>query len=480
MLNTRNIQRQSVFAGVIALMFTAALFILEMSQFSFWVDEVRLIRAAQNFDLTSIYDPDFLDSSIHPPVLYIVLSLWLTLIGGGDFELATMPVFFGIVAAAWLYRATVDLTQRPVAGVAAVLVFASLGFARYYVHQVHNYGILLMLAAGIIALYVRWLREKRFSYAVGIVTFAVVLLYTHYYSVVILGALSLHALMHAPHRWIRLMLISGLLYLPWLPALFQIQQGMHFDGGVDGGITNYLPSTLDSVILIVRSLFYERPEFYLVVLAGGLLFVRQRRLYGYLLGFIVVSFLLALGFNEIVSTLYDRRMIFILVIFALAYGVLFASLPRQAGYALTLVVLMVSLSAPRPSYLHGNWAFRFTMENLSEYVEPNDLVFIQVTEYWHSPYHLPLDYYAENILPDDVEHVMQGSQNVHTWEFANDVFAPLIADRSRFWVVRLRDNVPVPEINTVDWVYYIEENSISERLEVEYGLFRMTLFKLEG
>jgi hypothetical protein len=475
--------RHHVFTGLSALLAAAALLIPGMNRYSLWVDEVRLIRAAEAFQLSSIYDPGFLDSGIHPPVLYIVLKAWMSLVGDYDLLLSAMSVFFGLLAAAWIYRATVDITRTPAAGMAAVLVFASLGFVRYYTHQVHNYGIFLMLAAGMLTLYGRWLRQpQRRSYAAGIVIFAVLLLYTHYYSVIILGALSLHALLHHPRRWLLLMGISGLLFAPWLPALYRLWQGLHFSGSIDGGITNYLPSDFEAVLRVMRALFFERPEIYLLALLAGALFMLwrrtpRRRAYLALLGFVAGSFALALLFNEIVATLFDRRMIFTLVAVAVACGVLFAELPRRAGSVLVIGLVVIGLSAPRPVYLHGDWAFRPMMSRLAENVLPGDLVFFQVTEYWHSPYHLPLDYYAEKLLPAGARCVMQGARSdVHTAEFANEVFAPQLEDHERFWIVRPRDDVPVPEHNCINWVYTIQDHQFKPVQEIAYTLFTMTLF----
>ena len=133
---------------MLVLLIAAAIFVTGMSEFSLWIDEVTQVTAALEFDLLSpsTYTQEFLEIG-HPPLYYTVLRSRITFAGQTDFAMSALSVLAGIATVAVLYRTGTDIAGRPFAGVTAGLLFCSMGYVEHYVHQVHNYSVLMLLTS---------------------------------------------------------------------------------------------------------------------------------------------------------------------------------------------------------------------------------------------------------------------------------------------------------------------------------------------
>ena len=151
-----------------------------MAEYSLWNDEVLVFEAAESLHtLQDIYQlADYPAGMVHPPFFFALLRVWMTLVGQTDVALRTLTTLLGILSAALIYRVTVDLSRQPAAGLVAAIVFCSMGFASYYIHEVHNYSLLMTEAAALLLFYHRWQERPQTRYAIGIVAAELLLIYT--------------------------------------------------------------------------------------------------------------------------------------------------------------------------------------------------------------------------------------------------------------------------------------------------------------
>ena len=268
-----------------------------------------------------------------------------------------------------------------------------------------------------------------------------------------------------------------MLCLPWLLVIRQLSEGQY-----GSGVSNRMPSNLDSVVTIFRTLMFERLEAYLIVLAVGIVGlwrnppeVRSRplKIVGLLALWIAVSLLLAMIVNLRLASLYDRRVIFLLVGVVLMLGAVLTYLPRLVRSNLLAAVFVLALFAPYPPQAHGNWMFRQTIQYIDDQLlEPGDAVFFQYVYYARTPY-TPYLYYAQRFFDDgnpffhQKDHLLEG-EYYQDW-FADNVAKPQLASHDRFWIVQPGSDSPAPQNTNFDWVQYIDERNF---VEVErYHLF---------
>lgn len=187
----------------------------------YWIDEGLSVGIA-SFPIADI--PGALRQDGSPPLYYLLLHVWISLIGDGEarthalslgFALLTVPVGFALARALFSERAAWFT-----AVVAALIPFLS-----YYAQETRMYALaalLSMLAAGTFALVylagrTRWMPAFVLSGAA--------LIYTHNWGLFMMAGtgLALLPLLRAGRVAWRDALIGygaiGLLYLPWLPTL---------------------------------------------------------------------------------------------------------------------------------------------------------------------------------------------------------------------------------------------------------------------
>lgn len=165
-------------------------------------------------------------SSDHVPLYYMLGSLWAQVVGWTQVSMRMFSVLCGVLMIAWLYRLSAAVFCRRTGLIAALLMTTS-AYVTLFFHDIRMYTMLLLLFAIHAWLYWRLAHMRRDSrlYWFAFFASAVALLYTHVFSLLVFALLGLYHLLFAPRtaRWLRLLLVwglSGLLFLPYLPALF--------------------------------------------------------------------------------------------------------------------------------------------------------------------------------------------------------------------------------------------------------------------
>ncbi len=194
-----------------------------------WLDEAQSIAIAQ-VPLRDL--PSLLKTDGAPPLYYAVLHVWMAVFGQGDWvvrlpsaltSLATIPVI-AVAARRWGGRAAV---------LPAVVLVATNPFAIRYATETRMYALIaLEVAIGLVVLH-RALERPTVGRWVPVVLVVAALMYTHYWSIYLLGGVGLVLVVHA---WRRrrtpvgraslqgaVAIVVGLvLWLPWV-GIFRFQ-----------------------------------------------------------------------------------------------------------------------------------------------------------------------------------------------------------------------------------------------------------------
>jgi mannosyltransferase len=193
-----------------------------------WLDEALTVNIARQ-PLHEL--PSYLRRDGAPPLFYALLHVWMGVFGRSDMAVRALAGFFGVVTVplAWLAGKRLGGT---VAAWAAMLLVATSPFAVRYDTETRMYSLVALLTVlGYLALD-RALRSPRPGNLIAVGAVTGLLLYTHYWSIYLLGTtmvwLAYQAWWGRPawRRGARAALaaavVGGLTFLPWLPTfLFQ-------------------------------------------------------------------------------------------------------------------------------------------------------------------------------------------------------------------------------------------------------------------
>lgn len=410
---TNTFQLSRLTDGVFALLIVACMLIPSMGEYSMWHDEVDVFNAADQLNTPNdLYQLEGLPARIvHPPLFFVALKIWMTITGTEDFALRALPAFAAILTAAFIYRITLDLSQRAAGSFAAAVIFGGMGFAAYYIHEVHNYSLLMTEAAMMLFFYYRWLTFHRRRYSIGVVIATWMLVYTNYAAIYLILAFTAYTLFTGRQqilRWIGLQVIVVVSYVPWLPVIYWLLKGGYAHSEAGGMVATSYPSNLQSVVELVRELFYDGGQYYaaFLLLVGIVIAIRpirsrtqSFRKLGFLILVGVGSLLFALLGNTFLQMLAGRRVIYLLVFAAVLMGYGFAYLPVKWSWSVLILFLIVTPDQPRPINLPGNLFFRQAIEYVSANAQPGDAVYI---DYSNSLQVTPFRHYSERLLPTEV------------------------------------------------------------------------------
>ncbi|MBI2710091.1 MAG: glycosyltransferase family 39 protein [Actinobacteria bacterium] len=168
----------------------------------------------------------------HPPLYYVLLHAWMAVFGTGDMAVRALSGLFALALFPLMYVAGRRLGGRRV-GMATVLVVAVSPFAIRYATEARMYTLVMVLVVAAWLVGEDALREPTARRLVALALLVAALLWTHYWSFWLLGAVGIATV----GRWWLLrrhgestrarstLLVLGALgggvalFLPWLPVL---------------------------------------------------------------------------------------------------------------------------------------------------------------------------------------------------------------------------------------------------------------------
>ncbi|MBP6472488.1 MAG: glycosyltransferase family 39 protein [Chloroflexi bacterium] len=206
---------------------------------SFWNDEGNSARLSERTIQLII---EGTASDIHPPLYYLLLRGWRELAGDSEFGLRSLSAFAGLLVvplAIALAKNPKSKIRNPQWLLVGVITAVSPPLI-YYSQEARMYALLGLLAALSTWLLVRSAEcgVRNWSFAVAYVLTATAGLYTHYFFPAVLVAQGVvvviwavrdwrletgdwrlpHSALRTPLLWAVMMLVTLLLYLPWLPT----------------------------------------------------------------------------------------------------------------------------------------------------------------------------------------------------------------------------------------------------------------------
>ncbi len=162
---------------------------------------------------------------IHPPLYYLLLHVWIELVGAGPVAVRLLSVLIGVATVPLLYLAGRRLFGREV-GLAAALLLAVSPFHVFYSQEVRMYGLVTLLGVAALCFACPGGRAGgRWWVWVGYVAAAAAALYAEYYAVFLILALNVVVVLRWARgrrpvkelfSWLAAQAAVVVLYLPWL------------------------------------------------------------------------------------------------------------------------------------------------------------------------------------------------------------------------------------------------------------------------
>ncbi|WP_210492208.1 glycosyltransferase family 39 protein [Patulibacter sp. SYSU D01012] len=193
----------------------------------FWIDEGISVGVA-NFPFADI--PAALRLDGNPPIYYLLLNLWLGAFGDSVEAAHALSVLFAIATVPVTYL----LARRPlgrVPALGATAIAATLPYLTYFGQETRMYALVALLSLVVAGLHLHVFAPGARASRIGLAVALVVALYTHTWSVFLVGgsvvAVGARALLQPGRqaRW-RVVRIGFLIHLaaavawaPWLPTL---------------------------------------------------------------------------------------------------------------------------------------------------------------------------------------------------------------------------------------------------------------------
>jgi uncharacterized membrane protein len=210
------------------LVMVAALVLRFWTRSDLWLDEALTVNIAR----LPIHEiPSYLRRDGAPPLFYVLLHFWMGMFGTSDVAVRSLSGVIGVVTVPLAWLAGKRLGGGKV-GWAAMLLVATSPFATRYDTEARMYSLVVLLTIlGFLALD-RSLRRPRPGNLVAVGAVTGLLLYTHYWSLYLIGTTMLWLAWQSWRgrpEWIRgaraslaAAVVGCLSFLPWLPTfLFQ-------------------------------------------------------------------------------------------------------------------------------------------------------------------------------------------------------------------------------------------------------------------
>jgi len=328
---------------------------------SFWLDEAS---QAQMSSRTVEWIWSGRQNDFHPPLFYLLAHFWLQL-GKSEFFLRLLPVFFGTANIWAIYALSKKLLTTDKikikslvidAGYMSAFLLAINPFAIYYSQEFRTYSLLGLL--GTLAVYYLFTNKWRWLTLINLL-----LIYTHYSSAFLIIAQFTYLIFYKRQNLRPFgysLLISLLLYAPWLPQLWgQIQAGTNID--------NYLPGWRS---LLSVSAFKIVPLTFFKLTAGRITFLSKYIYYPY------AAFVLACVFASFKLAKQNRDFIFnwilVPVLSMIVFSVVFPqNQPFRVIYIIPgLVILSVQACQRFPKLFLTFMIYIALVGNVSYFTRP--------------------------------------------------------------------------------------------------------------
>ncbi|ASG75922.1 hypothetical protein D6F12_00515 [Salmonella enterica] len=211
-------------------MFSVIIRLLFLTDRYLWCDEASSVLISRHNVDSLLFHAAF---DVHPPLYYLLLHDWMILLGDSITAVRSLSLLFGILTVALVIALTRWLANERTALLAGWFV-ALMPMAVHYSQETRMYALLGMLTLAAALALMMWVKtpvNNRYLVAYALLmTFS---FYTHYFTIFVLIAhwIAVTILSFQSHKttcylklpgWWFANLAIAVVYLPWLPVLFNL------------------------------------------------------------------------------------------------------------------------------------------------------------------------------------------------------------------------------------------------------------------
>jgi mannosyltransferase len=407
--NIRNILTRSRYMQLL-LSVTLIGFILRMYHLgynSLWLDEASTLTFAVK-SLPGIWQATT-SGEFNPPLFYWAEHLMLTF-GNSEAVLRFIPALLGVLTIPLVYLAGREFLDRNV-GIIAATAFAFSPFLIYYSQEARAYSMMLFFVTFSLIYYFKALNSNDTKDWALFGILSALAFWSHFYALVIVGALVLYALyelipkirndMSAARPVVTGGIIFGLIALPLILItiqLFAVRTASAPTFGIQGPDLILATFAQISGSEMVMYLF-------LILFIAGIVqaFLMDRNKGMFLVTVVVLTFVIS-NFLSYRIPMQPRYLIFLVIVYfiaiALVYRLLFTQL-KTCGIVYGFLALMVVINAPLlagyySGYTKEDW--RGLAGQVQQLTKPGDRI-VLVPGYLYQPF----DYYYSNTSSGTME-----------------------------------------------------------------------------
>ena len=205
--------------GAVAILYVA-IRVWRLDASCLWFDELFSVHAAVHTwnSLFWFVAQDL----IHPPLFYAVLKVWIGIGGESLLWLRLLPVFFSALAIIPFLYLCKELKLSSAVTVLALTLLAVNGSLIKYTQTLRMYTMLMFLSIVSLWLFARYFnRGKSFAWLLLV---NLLLIYTHYFGWLVVGAEIVALLVFQLIKWRRMLTMVGVLliaFVPWVIAVWK-------------------------------------------------------------------------------------------------------------------------------------------------------------------------------------------------------------------------------------------------------------------
>ncbi|MCW5978286.1 MAG: glycosyltransferase family 39 protein [Bryobacteraceae bacterium] len=169
---------------------------------------------------------------VHPPLIYLIERGWIAIFGAGDTAVKALPVAINIPALILFTRLARLATARwRLAALLFTTPYLAAGSANTLVRM---YGLLILLVLVAITLWERWRRRPDFSRLAAWTLAMVLMVYTHYFGLLMVAAFALVNWVFGQRRWAFLAAacVAGLSFAPWAAYVAPVYESRGLDSNL--------------------------------------------------------------------------------------------------------------------------------------------------------------------------------------------------------------------------------------------------------
>jgi len=337
-------------------------------------------------------------SAQHPPTFYMIANLWGRAFTFSSYMMRLLPLLWGMLALAVVYRLATDIGGQTVGLVTVALLATSVVYI-FYMHEIRQYTSLIFWNASVWLMYHRLHRRSTSPklYQLALLTLATTgAIYTHNTSIFLLLVVGLYHLLLAPKNrtWVMVSVavaLAGVLYLPWLPSALEGLQITVDKLAVDDSKLLY-----NGELVQVIPMFWGNGTALLFLILGGTgLFavVQKRRNSRYLLFFVVTFIGVVFVMNGYFEFVKRIRYVIVFLVPFMIFGAMGLTSIRYGRYVtVAFLVVWVGVGTwfqTQEAYLHHTGLdgaldhpeYSALMPTLDENMSPDDILVMTVNDY---------------------------------------------------------------------------------------------------